>query len=779
MQDTIYTVNKVATGNKQEKNQSLTEREILSICQADYTKALTYASNKLNKIRQWRKEYDGLPYGNERTNPVTKEKIRSSYVARDMKKHSAWLQASLIDPFTSTPDIVRCFPAIPSSTKAAQASEVVLNAQFCRQFNRFNFMSEVISVLETDGICVIKTGWDYVEEERKVKYSVDTPLSMLGQPLIPEIPQEQLQAIAEQNPEEAQMLQMAMTPAKDELGRPVLDHYEEFRNEVVPIINQPTAIVCRNEDIFIDPTCLGNFDNAQFIIHRYATDLTTLKLDGRYKNLDDIAIPAAGPTDTNYTRNESFVFEDKSRGKFLLYEYWGYLDVDGDGIAEPYIVAYVDNVIVRCEPNPYPDKKPPFIVSPFLPKPFDIYGEPNIDLIRDTQKVKTAIYRGIIDSMALSNAGQMAYTQGAISEADLAKMLRGENFSVQGDPKAVIQPVTYGQLPSSVFNVLQMLDSEATQLTGVNTFGQQQTSNRIGADNASKGLLDGGNLRKLQIVKSISENLVKPLLRKWLEYDAWLLEDEQVFRLTGGEHFETIKRDDLYGRIDVDLTISTNEDNAVRTNQLAFLLQTIGPNEDPNIRKMIMAEIMRLHKMPELATRLENYQPQPDPMVEMARRLELEKLRAEIMELQANAGKIEQDGLLKNAKAQAEGTRAELTKAQTDKANLDFIQQQQGLDKIAKFNELQAQLESKERIASMQQQSLIDQTYMKLAAEQDKMQNEIEKARINKEKAEIDLQKKKEGSDLERRERITRMKNSAYSLKGPSVSEPRAENIRK
>lgn len=713
----------------------LNEKTILSICQTDYVRAMQYTSARMDKIHKWRREYKGLPYGNERPGE------RSTFISRDIKKYSAWLQSQLIDPFISTPDIVKCYPAIPTSTKAAQASEVVLNSQFCRQFNRFNFMSKVVSVLEVDGTCVIKTGWDYAEDKRRVKYTQDIPLSIAGTPLQEPIPDEIMQQLMQEDPEQAQILQMVTTPLKDELGRQQFQHLEEEREEVVPVINQPTAIVCRNEDIFIDPTCLGDWENAQFIIHRYETNLSDLKSDGRYKNLDQIRIPESGPNDSNYIRRESFSFVDKVRKKLLVYEYWGNLDVNGDGIAEPMIVAWVNNVIIRCEPNPYPDKKPPFIITPMLPRPFDVYGEPNACLLSENQKVKTAIYRGIIDGLQNSNNGQVAYLKGSIDEENKKRMLSGENFEINGDPRTAIFPMTYGNLPQAIFNIIQMIDSENTQLTGVNTFGNQPQTNRIGNDNASRGQLDGGNMRKLQLVKSIAENLVKPLLRKWLEYDAWLLEDEQVFRLTGGDHFEIIKRDDLYGRIEVDLTISTNEDNAVRTNQLAFLLQTIGPNEDPNIRKMIMAEIMRLHKMPEFATRIETYEPKPDPYAEMAKQLELERMRAEIMELQANAGKIEQDGILKSAKAQAEGTRAGLTKAQTDKVNLDFIQQQQGYKENIALLNTQLNNESKERIAQMKNDADMNKEYMKQQGEAEKMQYEIEKARIDAQKAETQLKK--------------------------------------
>ena len=742
------------------------EQELLEIVKKDYDLSKVDHNAKMGKIYRWRREYNGDPYEEIKREDGRKNELeekRSKLVARDIKKYSSWLESSVIDPFISTHDIVKCFPATPRSTKFAKCAETILNAQFCRQFNRFNFMSTAVSTLLRDGICVVKTGWEFSEDKRKVFYNIDTPLSVVGQPLQPEIPDEQLQQIAQENPEEAQMLKLLSTPMLDELGRQVYHHEEQYKEEVIPVINKPTAILCRNEDIFIDPTCMGDISKAQFIIHQYLTDLSTLKMDGRFKNLDkltdnDAFAPSKADFDFGYGYDTDFEFEDKTRKKYLVREYWGNLQVDDSGIVSPMVVSWIEDTVIRCEENPYPDKKPPFIIAPFLPIPFDVYGEPNGAILSDNQRVKTAIYRGIIDNMANSNNAQIGIRKGELDDTNRKRMLRGENFEFNQNPQNIFVG-NYNQLPQSIFNFLQLVDSESTQLTGVNTYGQQQTTDRIGNDNASKGVLDSGNLRKLQIVKSIAENLVKPLLRKWLEYSAELLEDEQVFRITGGEHFEIIKRDDLYGQIDIDLTISTNEDNAVRVNQLAFLLQTIGPNEDPNIRKMIMAEIMKLHKMPELATRIETYEPEPDPLLVAQQQLMIEKLKAEIAELQANAGKIEQDGILKSAKAQNEGARAEQTRAQTDKINLDFIQQQKGIKEQADMAKLQAQLESQERIAKMTTDShLANNIYKELLMKSQKEKEEKAKA--------------KEDSE-EKVNQNNRINNALKSKYSPKRNEPR------
>ena len=745
-----------------EAKHTYNEKELLKIAKQDFNLAEVEQKSKMEIIAQWRNEYDGMPYGNEKEG-------KSKVVNRDIKKYSSWLESSVLDPFVSTDSIVRCYPATPRSTKFARCAEIILNTQFCRQFNRFNFMSKAVSTLLKDGVCVVKTGWEIAKDKRKIFYNINTPLSMLGQPLQPEIPEEQLQQLAQENPEQAQLIQLASTPMLDELNRQVYHHEEQSKEEIVPIINQPTAMLCRNEDIYIDPTCMGDLDKAQFVVHKYLTDLAALKLDGRYKNLDKIKIKTGknGDISDYENRKTDFDFEDKARAKLLVYEYWGNLPIK-DNETKPMIIAWIDDIVIRCEDNPYPDSKPPFIVAPFLPTPFDIYGEPHGALLSDNQRIKTAIYRGIINNMANSNNAQIGIRQGVLDSDNRDKMLAGENFEFSGNINDIFVG-QYNQLPTTIFNLLQLVDSESSQLTGVNTFGQAQTSDRIGNDNASKGVLDGGNLRKLQVVKSIAENLVKPLLRKWLEYSAELLESEQIFRVTGGEHFELIRRDDLYGQIDIDLSISTNEDNAVRTNQLAFLLQTIGPNEDPNIRKMIMSEIMRLHKMPELATRIETYEPQPDPLLVAQQQLMIEKLQAEIMQLRANAGKIEQDGILKSAKAQNEGARAEQTKAQTDKINLDFIQQQRGMKEQADMMKLQSQLESNEKIARMSQDAMLaNNIYKEIISNKEakeKREAEEKERKDNIRLKELELKQKKQ----EQLRKVINNKN--YSPK--NSSEPR------
>lgn len=644
---------------KPNSNNNSKENKVLKSLQQDYEKSKAYNEAWHKKIDKWTNQYMGRKYGNEREG-------KSQIVTRDIKKHSEWLQASILDPFTSTPDIIKCNPANRESIKLARNAEMILNQQFCRQFNRYNFLARALKVMDIEGTVVIKTGWDFLEEEREV----------VKRELVPVI--------------DPMSQQIMINPETQE---PMMQEIVYKQKEKVRLIDKPTAEVVRNQDIFVDPSCMGNFENMQFIIHQFETDLSTLKTDGRYKNVDKINIKGSDNSFDNYENYNNlpdpkyFEFDDDPRKKILVKEYWGNYDLNGDGIAEPIVCAWVDNLVIRLDVNPYPDKKPPFIIVPLLPIPFQLFGESNAEILGDIQQVNTAITRGIIDNMAQSNNAQIGFSKGVLDPINEERMLNGENFVMNTNtPKDAIWVGGFNPLPNTVFNMLQLNNESAQSLTGVNVYGANQTNDMLGSNPASsRGVLDGGNIRKLMLVKNIAENLIKPLMRKWLEYDAELLPPETVVRSTiNEEEFEIIRRDDLYGTIDLDISISTNEDNAAKARELAFLMQTIGPSEDPYVRRMLMAEIANLHKMHDLAHKIETFEPQPDPLQQELMMAQIENLKAQTQELMASAGRQQIDGSLKEAKIPVEQAKAQALGKQSNLKALEFYQKQNRFDELGR-----------------------------------------------------------------------------------------------
>ncbi len=627
---------------------AINKSELLNKLKSDMKAADILRLEWFNKISDYRNQTFGRPYGNE-------IKGKSQIVSQDIRKQLEWMIPSLADPFLSSPDIIKCNPITWEDVPSARQNELLLNTQFCRKFPRYNFLMKSLKVLAMEGTLVVQTGWDYEDEE--VEEMMETVV------IDPESGEEMII-----------MAKQKVTKVKK---------------------NQPTAVVCRNEDIYIDPTCMDNMDKCQFVIHRYETDLSSLRADGRYKNLDQVEKHEGQVRDNGYYPQDHtyFTFEDKARKKMVMYEYWGNYDVNEDGIAEPIVCSWIGNTVVRLQSNPYPDKKPPFIVVPFNAVPFQIYGDSLASVIGDNQKVKTAIIRGVIDNMAQSNNGQVGMKKGSLDIANRKKFLQGNNFEYNGD-KGDFWQGSYNQIPGSAFDVMTLMNNEIESQTGVKSFSGGITGNALGSSaTGARGALDATATRRISLVRNIAENLIKPLMRKWMSYNAEFLEAEEIVRITN-EEFIPIKRDDLTGNIDIDISISTAEDNNAKSQELSFLLQTLGNTMPFEMTQMIIAEIAKLSRMPDLEKRIRDFKQEPDPAAQQMQQAEMERLALENQKLQseiarnnARAGEDEIDIQLKMQKAQVEAAKARKLGSEADMTDLDFLLKNDGIDRADKATE--------------------------------------------------------------------------------------------
>ncbi len=627
-------------------NKRKTKKQLLAAFKADLTAADSLRVEAVKNRDSWRDQYNGEPYGNE-------EKGKSAIVSRDIKRQDEWQHASIKDAFVADADIIKCKPVTFEDKKAAEQNELVLNSQFVRQFNRYKFMTDVIKLYYSEGTVIVKTSWLYEDEEQEVevpRYAID-PITM--QPI--------------------------------QVGT-------DIKKKLKVLVNKPDAEICRLEDIYMDPTAEGDVDKAQFFIHRYESDLSSLRKAKKYKNLKKLAVNMSRDSgDFDPTDDTDFAFEDNCRKKIIVHEYWGNYDIKGTGIAVPIVCTWVNDTIIQLEDNPYPEQSMPFLVLANNSIPFKLYGEANAELVGDNQKVTTAIKRGILDNMANSNNAQKGIRNGSLDPLNEKRFLNNKNFQFNGSP-ADFYEGGYNSIPASVFQVLGMINSETESMLGVKSFSGKDgiSGASLGSTATSaRGALDAVSVRKLDIVRNIAENMVKPIMRKWVEYNSEFLLPEEVIRITNDE-FIPVKRDDLQGRIDIVIQISTSEDNSAKAQELAFMLQTGQQTMDEGEVRLIRAEIARLQKMPDLADKIENFKPpEPDQYALEMRDLEKEKLKAEIEERLSRARENEVDLRAKTAKAILDEARAKKLGTESDLNDLEFTRKADGTD----FNETMTEKE--------------------------------------------------------------------------------------
>lgn len=642
----------------------------------DFMDAKSSHDSQISKIKTW---LDNLNVtGAARPKAI---KGNSRIQPRLIRKQAEWRYAALSEPFLSTEDLFTVSPVTWEDKAGAHQNELVLNHQFNTRIDKVKFIDEYVRTAVDEGTVILRTGWQFEEEEQDVEYPIIEFLPAETQEEI-----EMLQMVAsgqlEEVPEEEWIQAVQLS---QESGMPLVPRQTgvEVVKEMVTVKNQPTVEVCDFNNVIIDPTCNGDIKKANFVIYSFETSLSELRRDGIYKNLDKINlsnVSVLGSPDHTAKDDSGFNFSDEPRKKIVAYEYWGYWDIEGNEKVEPIVATWVGDCLIRMDRNPFPDQQLPFITVPYLPVRKSVYGEPDGALLEDNQRIIGAVTRGMIDILGKSANGQTGIRKDALDITNRRKFENGLDyeFNVNVDPRQAIHMHTYPEIPNSAQTMLAIQNAEAESLSGVKAFHSGITGNALG-DTATgiRGALDAASKRELGILRRLADGIIQ-VGRKFISMNAEFMSETEVIRITN-EEFVEVNRADLPGEYDLKLSISTAEEDNQKAQELAFMLQTMGNNMDSEMSRMILADIARLRKMPTLAKKIEAYQPQPDPVQQEMQMLQLELLKAQIAKEQALAQNHGVTAGLNAARTETEAARAENISADTDLKTLEFVEEESGV----------------------------------------------------------------------------------------------------
>ena len=617
---------------------------------------------------------------------VNTPKGSSQIVPKLIRKQAEWRYPALSDPFLSTDDVFNVSPVTWEDKKSALQNQILLNNQFNTKINKVKFIDEYVRAAVDEGTVLVRVGWEFEEEEYTdnfpvVEYRVNPGVAPLH---------EELARMKEESPAEFELdvpeeLKMAHEMSVEQ-GVPieavVLGFQEETRTRTIK--NQPTLEVCDLENVVIDPSCNGDLEKASFIVYTFEASIAKLKKDGKYKNLDKIETKSHSilnePDHVSSSPDVNFNFKGKTRQLFVVHEYWGYWDINGDGVLKPIVAAWVGNVLIRMEENPFPDKALPFVAVPYLPVRKRVHGDPDGELLEENQKISGAVIRGMIDLLGKSANGQTGMRKDMLDTTNRRKFDAGQDyeFNANVDPRQGVYMHTYPEIPNSAQFMLQLQNMEAESLTGVRSFSQGVSGQSLGEVAIGiRGALDAASKRELAILRRLSAGIIQ-IGRKIIAMNAEFLSEKEVVRVTN-EKFEVIRRDDLLGNFDLKLSISTAEEDNNKAQELSFMLQTMGNNMDPSMSKIILADIARLRKMPDLAKKIEAFEPQPDPAQQRMQELQIQLLEAQLENERAQAMDRQAAAQLKMSQAGAADAKASNLNADTDMKNLDFVEQESGV----------------------------------------------------------------------------------------------------
>lgn len=632
----------------------------------DFEAARTYHDEMLSKIKHWVNLLNVTGECAPKRRPG-----KSSIQPKLIRKQAEWRYSALTIPFLSAAKVFNVKPRTFEDVSSAEQNEILLNYQMETQLNKTKFIKNLVRILVNEGTAIVRTGWKSVTEPtfEMVPVYNSIPLPDPNDPQMgPQIQQDpQLQQIIQQITEAQQLMHMnprqfnetiseeiqESARASEEAGQLIYcmptGEYQQVPSEQI-IENHPTLEILNPANIFFDPSA-ENIDECMFIVQSFETTKADLIKAGIYQNLDKIDWKGSDPfsdpdheskTPSDYNTN----IEDPLRRKQLAYEYWGYWNINNDDKLVPIVATWVNNTLIRLEENPFPDGKAPFVVVPYLTVPRSLYGEPDASLLEEHQKIIGAITRGMVDLLAKSANSQQGFAKGMLDPMNRKRFERGEDyeFNVGVNPAQGYIMHTFPEFPQSAMGMLQLMENEAEALTGVKSFSGGISGDAYGQVAAGiQGVLDASSKREMDILYNLAEGM-EQIGKKLIAYNSAFLSEEEVVRVTNQE-FVTVKREDIKGNFDLRVDIYTPESQNTKANDIGFMLQTIGPNMPPDILMKAMGKIADLKDIPDLAQDFKTWQPQPDPMEEQKKQLEVEKLQSEVA--------------LNNSRAQKEQANAE------------------------------------------------------------------------------------------------------------------------
>ena len=639
--------------------------------------------SQVSKIQGW----NDLMYIRGKAKPP-KVAGRSSVQPKLIRRQAEWRYSAMTEPFLGTQKMFQVSPTTWEDKAAAIQNELLLNWQFRTKMNKVKLVDDFVRSAVDDGTCICQIGW--CRETRKVKEEV--PVYSFYDASTDPVATEMLAAAAQMKIDNPNFYGQS-TP--DEIKQAV-DYYNETGQITIAVVtgsqevevdkvirNHPTVDIIHPSNFYVDPSCNGDFSKALFVVVSFETNHADLaKYPNRYKNLDKVNWEGNTTiTDSDHASStpDDFQFTDKNRKKVVAYEYWGSHDINGDGSLVPIVATWIGDVMIRMEENPFPDQQLPFVLVPYLPVKRELYGEPDAELLEDNQKILGALTRGMIDSMGRSANAQQGIAKGMLDPLNRRRYDRGEDYEFNpgvASPRDGVIEHKFPELPQSALLMLNLQNQEAESLTGVKAFAGGVSGDSYGDVVAGiRSALDASSKREMAILRRFAKGFTE-IGSKIISMNSVFLTEAEVVRVTN-EEYVTIKRDDLIGNFDLEVDISTAEVDNQKSQDLGFMLQTLGPNMDPKVSMMILSEIARLKRMPDLAHTLANWQPQPDPFQQQMQELELQKLQAEVAEIQA-----------KTMEAQA---RARKASAEADAVDLDYVEQETGTKHARDVEKIRAQ----------------------------------------------------------------------------------------
>ena len=373
---------------------------------------------------------------------------------------------------------------------------------------------------------------------------------------------------------------------------------------------------------------------------------------------------------------------------------------DEEGVKTSYTEAIVvianDDTVLKVERNPYMKKDRPIIAFSWDTVPFKFWGRGICEKAYNSQKALDTEMRARIDALALTVHPMMGIDASRMPRGAKLEVRPGKTILTNGNPREILNPMSFGQLDQVTFAQAQQLQTMVQQSTGaIDSAGIPGSINgEATAAGISMGL--GAIIKRhKRTLINFQENFLIPFVEKaacrYMQFEPELYPAKD-YKFVASSSLGIIARE-------------------YEVTQLVQLLQTMSP--DSPMYPMLVESIvdnMGLANREAIIQQLQNVNkpnPEEQQMQQMQQQMAMEQAKSSIENLKAQTAEIV-------SRIQQNNVETQLLPIEEETKRIAALAKSVGLDEFERLVKY-AELELKEKELDVKEK--ISESQVKMASE--------------------------------------------------------------
>lgn len=572
----------------------LKDEEIISIIRADIENAENYFTEEiLPKLQEYQDIYFANNEYYSKLMPVLHR--QSKFISKDVASGIEWLMPSLMRVFLGSDDVIVIHGRTEDDVNKAKIMQKLINFQLTCLNNGFMKFYRWFKDALVNGCGILKGYWQR-EYEEKIEED------FMGEEQFRDLQQDENIEVLDY-----EVHQQPIYNIEDVTAEPSIMYKVKYKIKNLKK-NEPVLANIRPEHFGFDPLA-NDIDGANFCYHKKwvtADYLLRKEKSGFFRNVkkaiekgEDYEMQNDYATYSQNLEYQQRTQTDEARKKYKLYEYYGKIDINKDGLLENVIVHVCNDVILSIQENTY-GMFPFFILSPVI-EPYKFWGRGFSDIIGQLQNLKTLLIKEIIINIAQSNNGRLIINQDFVNMDDVLSNKKIIRTRGQMPIQNIATPFPFEPIHQATFPLLEYIEVTKENELGITRYSQGLDARSLNKTASGISMIMNASQQRMELIARIfAETGIKRLFQFLVESNLKFIDQNQVVRLTN-EQLD-ISPDDFSGQFDLQVNAGIGMSNKQeQVQQLQMILdiavrvllplQLVTPQNIRNIVKRLLEEM--------------------------------------------------------------------------------------------------------------------------------------------------------------------------------------------